>query len=750
MKILMIDTSPTGGIAHYTYNLCEALARRGDKVRLLTHRDYELSDFPRTFSLLRSFCREEPYWKTLRFLLRECFTFRPDVVHFQTLISTRKDGLLFALLRCMGLSIVFTAHNVLPHETRPFEITSYKWMYRLAARIIVHAEQNRREFVRHFDRSAKKVEVIPHGSYRFFRTRSSLTRRDARRKFSLPPAAKVVLFFGAIRPYKGLHRLIRSVGEMVRAGEDVYLMIAGKVLVGTEEEYRRAIVEAGIEDRVRFRQEYIPFDEVADYFTAADAVALPYEHIYDSGVLHIAFALGIPVVASRVGSFLDYVRDGETGLLVDGDDDRALTEALGKLLADEALKKRIREACRAFDRDHFGWDRIAERTAALYRSVRDHGEGRLRKVSGSPVQRTVLFVENSAEMIGGGQQSLLGLLQRMNRERFTPLVAMPAEGPLAEKIRALKIPLFTVPLGSLRSFNLLKVVRTIRLLARILRERQVDLVHTNASRSTLYAGLAARWVGVPLVWHVRIAQRESIYDRFLFALASKVIVISRAVAKRFPWDKRGRKISVVYNGLDLEHFVPEEAGDLRSRFGLDGKVVVGLVGQVVPIKGGDFLIEALRQARKIEPHIHLLVVGAPTPYQKELERKVLCLGLSDAVTFAGYQEDIPRVMSSIDILALPSRTEAFGRVLIEAMGCAKPVVAFSVDAVPEIVEDGVTGLLVPCGDVDALAEAIARLAGDSALRARMGARGRERVHRDFGLPEHVRRVESLYEEVLAS
>ncbi len=750
MKILMIDTSPTGGIAHYTYNLCEALARNGEEVRLLTHRDYELDTFPRSFFLDRCFYKEEPYRQTVRYILREVREFCPDVVHFQTLISTRKDLLLFSLLKRAGVRLFFTAHNVLPHETRLFEEISYRWMYRMADRIIVHAEQNRREFCGRFPASAGKVSVIPHGSYRFFLTPDSLTRRESRQKFSLPPTAKVVLFFGAIRPYKGLHQLIRSVGKMVRKGEDVYLVIAGMIRVGTEEEYRRAIEHAGIKERVRFRQEYIPFGEVADYFTAADVVALPYEHIYDSGVLHIAFALGVPVVASRVGSFLDYIRDGKTGFLVDGESDGELTEALCKLFSDEALRNEIGEACRVFDGEHFGWDRIAGKTAALYRSAGASRKEEPFEMSGDHEPRTVLFVENTAEMIGGGQQSLLGLLQKMDRGSFIPLVTIPAKGPLAEKLHALKIPFFIVPLDSIRRLNPWKVFRSVRQLVRILREGKVDIIHTNASRSTFYAGLAARWAGVPLIWHVRMAEREALFDRVLFALASRVITISGAVAKRFPWDRKARKVSIIYNGLDTDRFVLQEAQDLRVRFGLEEKVVVGLVGQVIPIKGGEFLVDALRIVRRTEPRMHLLFVGAPTPYQMMLEKRVRSLGLSDCVTFAGYQEDIPRVMSSIDILALPSLREAFGRVLIEAMGCGKPVAAFAVDAVPEIVKEGVTGFLVPRGDVQALADALMKLVKDSVLRSRMGEAGRTRVEKYFGLREHARKVELLYEEVLAS
>lgn len=763
MKILMIDTSANGGIAHYTYNLCEAVAERGEEVRLLAHRDYELSGFPRTFSLHQRFCREEPYWKTLGFILREVLTFRPEIVHFQTLVSSRKDWLLVSLLKMTGVRIIVTAHNLLPHETRRFEETTYRWLYALASKIIVHAPQNREDFLHRFGPLGSKVEVIPHGSYAFFRSKNTLSREGARRKFGIPGGAGMILFFGAIRPYKGLHKLIRSVADLIRAGHDVYLLIAGKVLVGTEEEYRKAIREEGIEDRVLFRQDYVPFNEVADYFAAADMAALPYEHIYDSGILHIAFALGVPVVATSTGSFVDYVRHRETGLLVPKQGGEDLTRALRTLLEDTSLRLRLAENARALDQEHFQWDRIAEKTSFLYASLLVRGVKEqpvtgtrpmrpLREQAplGTEKRRTVLFVEHTAQMIGGGQQSLLMLLRGIDPKHYRPLVVLPGEGPLADKIRALGIPVFFVGLASFRRLNPIRIFRNIRRLARILREQEVDIVHTNASRSTFYAGLAARMTGVPLIWHVRMAQRERLYDRFLFFLASRVIVISRAVGGRFPGRHAARKICLVYNGIDAETFAAGQGQQLRRRLGLGGKIVVGQVGQIEPMKGVACLIEALEKVRKTNPEVYGLIVGVPTAHQGELEKQIQELGLEGFVSFAGYSEDVSEVMSSIDILALPSSREAFGRVLIEAMACSRPVVAFNVDAVPEVVEDGVTGILVPPGDVEGLARSIRTLADDPALREEMGCKGRERVRRYFGLEEHVRRVELVYEEVLAS
>jgi glycosyltransferase involved in cell wall biosynthesis len=368
-RIIMLDTSPTGGIAHYTYNLCESLAKRGSDVRLLTHRDYELDSFPRSFELKKHFYKAEWYVQSIRFVFKEIMQFRPDIIHIQTLISTRKDWLLFILLKVVGLPIIFTAHNIIPHETRKFEKMTYRWMYMLSSSIIVHADQNKKDFLTHFPASLSRLSVIPHGSYSFFLNDKAHTQEQAREKLDIPKDAQVVLFFGAIRPYKGLHELIAAFSSVVRNGDKAFLLIAGKVCIGTEEEYRQAIHERGITDHVLFHQGYIPFDDVADYFLASDLVALPYEHIYDSGVLHIAYALGVPVVATKVGSFVDHVQDGRTGYLVSSGNIETLTQALAKLMGDKTLCRNMGDNAREYDQEHFNWDEIALKTGALYQSV---------------------------------------------------------------------------------------------------------------------------------------------------------------------------------------------------------------------------------------------------------------------------------------------------------------------------------------------------------------------------------------------
>jgi len=364
------------------------------------------------------------------------------------------------------------------------------------------------------------------------------------------------------------------------------------------------------------------------------------------------------------------------------------------------------------------------------------------------VPRTVLFVESTSERVGGGQQSFLLHLRYLDRKRFRPLVVFPGRGPMVEETVGRDFATSIIPMETIRTLRFDRFFRTVRELRRLMRKERVGIVHANSSRAALFGGVAALGLGIPLVWHVRIALRDRLLDPPLLALASRVIAISDAVAKRFPPASRRRKVVVIPNGIDAEKFSAAGGEAFRREHGLENKFLIGIVGQIVPVKGHIYLLRALEPVARRHPESHCLIVGHDSPYRKELQSGIARMGLSKKVTFVGYREDVARVISSLDLLALPSLTEAFGRVLIEAMACRVPVAAFSVDAVPDVVQDGVTGILVRKGDVAGLSRAILTLIEDPERGREMGRRGRERVERFFNIEKITRKIETVYEEVL--
>ncbi len=357
----------------------------------------------------------------------------------------------------------------------------------------------------------------------------------------------------------------------------------------------------------------------------------------------------------------------------------------------------------------------------------------------------IVVVSNHGHIVGGGEESLLLLLGALDRTRWAPAVVVPTDEAVAARARALGLRVAVIPLPTLRRPGL-AIVRSVLALRRLVVTTGAALVHANGSRAMAYAGVAGRLARRPVIWHVRIGERDPLLDRALGALAARVIVISTAVARRFP---RGlaSKIRVVHNGVDLGRFAPRPPSkDLRRALGVpDGRPVVVSVGRFVAFKGYAHLLDAAAVLDTTRPGVHWILVG-DGGLRAELEAQARRLGLGAQVHFTGWRDDVPDILALGDLFVLPSTNEAFGRVLIEAMAMARAVVATDAGGVPEIVVDGETGVLVPPADPPALAAAVQALLDAPARAARLGAAGRRRAESTFALASHVAAVERVYRE----
>lgn len=365
----------------------------------------------------------------------------------------------------------------------------------------------------------------------------------------------------------------------------------------------------------------------------------------------------------------------------------------------------------------------------------------------------VLYVDH-AQALGGAEHSLLLLLKHLNRQRFQPLLACTGDH-LAQRAAGMGVPVYPVPMPRLRGQPgaMLNLWRGARALASVIRRQRVAVVHSNVMRASLYAAFASQLTRRSFVWHVRDIHTERWYVRVMSGLADRAIAISEAVARPLS----DSHATVIYNGLDLEHFDPYSINGtgFREELGVtNDALLVGIVGRVRPHKGQRFFLEAASRVGHRIPRVDFLVVGdtifpAREDYLGELKGLAEGRGIADNVTFTGYRNDIAQILAAVDILVHCSEAEPFGRVLIEAMAMARPIVAFADGAVPEIVVDGETGLLVPPGDVAALARSIEYLLDNEPLRDAMGQKGRARVEAMFTAEEMARRVETVYDELLS-
>lgn len=298
-------------------------------------------------------------------------------------------------------------------------------------------------------------------------------------------------------------------------------------------------------------------------------------------------------------------------------------------------------------------------------------------------------------------------------------------------------------------------------LVRFLRAKRPSVVHTHLIHGDFYGTLAARLAGVPHVVSTKhnddVFRQRGFYawlDRTLARYQNRIITISRHL-KQFHVDVEGLpagKIVTNYYGLDPNAFLQGvgEGVDVRAELDVPADApLAGVVGRLTEQKGHAYLLDAFSTVVQELPSARLLVIG-DGELRPALERQATRLGLRDSVTFTGRREDVPQIMLALDVLVMPSLWEGFGLVLLEAMSAGKPIVASRVGAIPEIVLDGETGLLVPPGDPHSLAQALLEVLRDPEQGRRMGRKGRVRLEREFSVEKMVRATERIYDTLIDS
>lgn len=289
----------------------------------------------------------------------------------------------------------------------------------------------------------------------------------------------------------------------------------------------------------------------------------------------------------------------------------------------------------------------------------------------------------------------------------------------------------------------------------LLAKHDVDVLHPHGYKADLYALAAASRNRVALLatshnWPSNLLSMR-VYaglDRLALRRFDKVIVVSDAVADVLRrWGVAAEKVALIPNGVDLDRFRSAEP-KLRNETGVN-RPLVGFVGRLVPEKGGALLMRAAQQVLAVYPNATFVLVGEGPAHQ---EWKAIAgeLGLGKQVVFAGVRDDMSEVYASFDMVVLPSLIEALPMCLLEAMAAGKPVIATRVGAVPRLVVDAQTGLLLEPGDLNALATAIIRLLGNPDLACQLGQNGRAHVAQHFSAEAMAKSYIGMYEQVLIS
>lgn len=385
--------------------------------------------------------------------------------------------------------------------------------------------------------------------------------------------------------------------------------------------------------------------------------------------------------------------------------------------------------------------------------------------------RSILYLHTTSE-VGGSDVSLVRLIGGLDRARYRAFVALPSEGPLVPRLEAAGATVIIVPammkLTSRRGWlyligYVLNFPRALWALRRVIRRERIDLLHTNTIH-ILYGGPVAWLTHTPHVWHIREIVWQKGWLRRLELwmarhLATRIVVTSDAVAAMFgPAGARPSTLVKVSNGIETDRFHPGEAVALRAALSVSPtQTLVGIVCRLDVWKGVDVFIDAAALVARDRPDVRFVVVGGPVigleTYAATLRRQSVARGLESVLTWTDWTygpTDMPEVHRAIDILVLASsQPEPFGLVVVEGMATGRPVIATAHGGPCELIEDGVTGLLVTPGDAQALAAAIRTLVDDRDRAHAMGSAGRLRAQSHYSSQAYIAGIHRVYEDVWA-
>ena len=370
--------------------------------------------------------------------------------------------------------------------------------------------------------------------------------------------------------------------------------------------------------------------------------------------------------------------------------------------------------------------------------------------------------------VGGPAVHATLLTERLDPARYDSLLIAGTEDPREGnylRLRNRSVPGLTVLPELGREIRGWLDLRALLHLVRLMREYRPHIVHTHTAKAGTLGRVAARLARVPVVVHTyhghvfhgyfSLTKTRSFLaiERWLAKHTDRLLTVSETVRQNLLSLGIGtpERLIVVPLGLDLDRFLVCESsrGQLRAELGMDPEaLLVGIVARLVPIKRHECFLRAAAAVARRYPGCQFLVVG-DGERRTELERLVRQLALKGQVHFLGWRQDLERIYADLDLVALTSANEGSPVSLIEAMASGRPVVATRVGGVPDLVEDGVTGLLVPPEDPAALVEAIGALLADPERRRIFGRAGRERVYPAFSAERLLGDVDQLYMELVS-
>lgn len=653
------------------------------------------------------------------------------------LIKKYSVGHLHAHFACLGATAAMVISRFLKV---PFSLTVHAhdifvqddFLYeklRRAEFIIAISRYNRDYLLRRYpDISPSKFKVIHCGvDIDIFSPSVRTPRRDV-----------AILSGGRFVEKKGFIYLIKACKVLKDKGIDFKCTIFGDGPL--RKRLYKEVRELGLKEQIDFtgsinRADLIRLLGKSDIFVLPSVVTDDGDRDGIPVTLMEAMSCGKAVISTNISGIPELVTSGENGILVPQRDITALATAIETLIRN--VEKRYNLGIRARNRIRESFN-IRKNTSVIAELFREKFK--------------ILYV-NATSYIGGAEISLINLVRRLDRRIFSPIVAVPNDGPLVNKLKELEIEIEFIPTVEFSKKRLFQFIINTLNLVFLLQRRNIDLIHANSIYVAEQSYIAGYLKSVPCICHVRdlVPVLGAGWIRNIaFRKMKGLIAISDAVKNdlveklRIPEDN----IIKIYNGVDIQEFYPEISGkDFREEFNLNTLKLIGIVGRLSPEKGHEIFLRAGAEVIRRRGNIRLIIIGSselgPEDYMDSLKGLIEKLNIKEKVIFTGFRDDLPTVMAALDIIIVPSVREPFGRVIIEAMAMEKPVIATDSGGVPEIISEG-CGVLVRHGDIEGIVSAVIHILDNKDTGEQMGRKARDFVKERFDIIRHVSEIERLY------
>jgi glycosyltransferase involved in cell wall biosynthesis len=376
IKVLMLDSNVGND---YILHLCNALKKADIEISFVVTEDIidsGIADFPLLPimpSKAKSMSKYEKIFRYYNYLFDVYKLIRKEkynVVHFQFFRRRRIESLYFAMLKLMKIKLAHTVHDVTPLNENKLDHLFNLLVYKKADILFVHSNSNKNTLAQQIKLDEEKIKVVPHGDFDFYIPDRIPTHLEARNFFGLSPEQNVILFFGAIKEYKGLDLLLNSLSFASKKINNLVLIIAGMPdPIELRLEYKNLISKLQKDIKVIYHAEFIPDAEVAKYFIASDVVVLPYRRISHSGIVHLAYSFARPVIATNVGDFEEIIDEGKSGFVLSSNSQESLSEIIIQAFSDRLRLEEMGKYARHLSETKYTLKNQAELLKSIYEEM---------------------------------------------------------------------------------------------------------------------------------------------------------------------------------------------------------------------------------------------------------------------------------------------------------------------------------------------------------------------------------------------